>query len=50
MYLTRAVCSTTADTGDTSNGAAGTPGFGGSLVAGLFAHCVGLTFVLCDAL
>jgi len=48
--LARTVCSTTTDTGDTGDGTTGTPGLGGCLMAGLFAHGVGLTLVLCDAL
>ena len=50
MYLARTVCSATADTGNPGDGATGAPGLGGGLVAGLFAHGVGLALVLCNAL
>ena len=49
-YLAGTVCTAAADTGDTSDGTAGTPGLCGGLVAGLFADGVGLALVLCDAL
>lgn len=49
-YLAGAVCTTTADTGNTSDGTAGTPGLCGGLVASLFADGVGLALVLCNAL
>jgi len=48
--LARSVSSTTADTGNTGDGTTSTPRFGGGLMAGLFAHGVGLALVLRNAL
>jgi len=46
--LTSALGTTTRDTWDTGNGATGTPGFSGVLVASLAGDSVGLAVVLVD--
>jgi len=48
--LTRAVGSSTTNTGDTSYGTASTPRLGGGLVTGFFADSIWLSLIFCDTL